>query len=450
MMMIEMGVIVVRNSESRISGDMIYSKTITFVNLCRSLKETHFTRIRKMSLDNLMLSVLFRKGRTLHMELRSFKILLALKDTISKVGYLKQRLKLNPVAFRVLARHHAENFYKDTQMVKKKNGYLVLAVDGSVMNIPTTKENLITYGNASNKNMKPHAQLGISCLYDTINKMIIDCSINRWKFDEREQARIHIDNMTEVMSSHPSVIILDRGYPSGEFFIELMERQQKFLFRLSSTNFKQEQKQMKNDDCLIEIVFDKTRINAHRGTPTAEKLMKTGSIHLRFVRILLQSGEYEYLVTNLTPEEFSTTEIGELYSLRWGIETVYDDLKNKLSIENFTGTKPILLEQDIYATIYLCNVMNDIMLEAQMELEQEEGHNSKHVMSINKNIAIGIMKEDLIYFILEKSDRKRKARMVAIVDEIKRNLLPIRKGRHYPRTIGVRAGKYSNSRKKSY
>jgi hypothetical protein len=429
---------------------MIYAKTIAFVNLCRALKETHFTRIRKMSLDNLMLSVLFRKGRTLHMELRSFKKLLALKDTISKVGYLKQRLKLNPVAFLGLARHHAENFYKDTQMVKKKNGYLVLAADGSAMNIPTTEENLTTYGNASKRNAKPQAQLSISCLYDTINKMIVDCSINRWKFSEREQALLHIDNMLEVIGTHPCVIIFDRGYPSAEFFIDLMERQQKFLLRLSATTFKQEQQQMKNDDSLVEIVFDKTRINPHRGTPTADKLVKAGSIHLRFVRILLQSGEYEYLATNLILEEFSTKEIGELYSMRWELETAYDDLKNKLGIENFTGTKPILLEQDIYATIYLCNIMNDIMLEAQMDLEQEEGHDGKHVMSINKNIAIGIMKEDLIHFILEKSDRKRKARMAAIVNEIKRNLLPIRKGRHYPRTKGVLAGKYSNSRKKSY
>lgn len=429
---------------------MLYAKTMAFVNLCRALKETHFTRIRKMSLDNLMLSVLFRKGRTLQMELRSFKKLLALKETISKVGYLKQRLKLNPVAFLALARHHAGNFYKDTQMVKKKNGYLILAVDGSALNIPTTDDNLSTYGNASKKNVKPQAQLGISCLYDTINKMIVDCSINRWKFSERGQALLHIDNMHEVIGAHPCVIIFDRGYPSGEFFIDLKERQQKFLVRLSATTFKQEQKRMKNDDCLVEVVFDKTRIHPHKGTPTEDKLIKASSIHLRFVRFLLQSGEYEYLATSLTPEEFSTKEIGELYSMRWGIETVYDDLKNKLGMENFTGTKPIMLEQDIYATIYLCNIMNDIMLEAQMELEQEEGHNGKHVMAINKNIAMGIMKEDLLHFILEKSDRKRKEKMDAIVNEIKRNLLPIRKGRHYPRTKGLHAGKYANSRKKSY
>lgn len=439
-----------RNSESRISGDMIYSKTIAFVNLCRALKETHFTRIRKMSLDHLILSVLFRKGRTLHMELRSFKKLLSLKDTISKVGYLKQRLKLNPVAFLALARHHAQQFYKDTKMVKKKNGYLILAADGSGINIPTTEENLSTYGNASKKNVKPQAQLGISSLYDTINKMIIDCSINRWKFSEREQALLHIDKMLEVIGAHSSVVVFDRGYPSAEFFLDLMNRQQKFLVRLSAATFKKEQKQMSGDDCLVEVVFDRTRINPHKGTSTAEKMMKAGSINLRFVRLLLQNGDYEYLATNLTPEEFSTKEIGELYSMRWGIETVYDDLKNKLGIENFTGTKPILLEQDIYATIYLCNVMNDIMLEAQIELEQEERNGGKYEMAINKNIAIGIMKEDLIHFILERSERKRKARMNAIVNEIKSNLLPIRKGRHYPRTKSLLSGKYSNSRKNSY
>lgn len=37
--------------------------------------------------------------------------------------------------------------------------------------------------------------------------------------------------------------------------------------------------------------------------------------------------------------------------------------------------------------------MNDIILEVQMELEQEGGRSGKHIMAINKNIAIGIMKD---------------------------------------------------------
>ena len=61
------------------------------------------------------------------------------------------------------------------------------------------------------------------------------------------------------------------------------------------------------------------------------------------------------------------------------------------------------------------------------------------------------MKEDLIYFILEKSNRKRKIRMEDIINEIKQNLLPVRKGRHYQRRKRCNlAGKYSNTRKRSY
>ena len=39
--------------------------------------------------------------------------------------------------------------------------------------------------------------------------------------------------------------------------------------------------------------------------------------------------------------------------MRWEIETAYETLKSWLQIENFTGTKPILLLQDIYSN-YIC------------------------------------------------------------------------------------------------
>ena len=43
--------------------------------------------------------------------------------------------------------------------------------------------------------------------------------------------------------------------------------------------------------------------------------------------------------------------------MRWGIEIKYDELKNRLQIENFTGTTKIAIEQDFYATIYLSNMV---------------------------------------------------------------------------------------------
>ena len=64
-------------------------------------------------------------------------------------------------------------------------------------------------------------------------------------------------------------------------------------------------------------------------------------------------------------------------------------------------TKPILLLQDIYSTIYLSNLVEDIILDAERELDQKEA-NRKHKMMINQTVSIGILKNYLIYMVKRK------------------------------------------------
>lgn len=439
-----------KHSNLRVTMDINHSNTICFIEHCKAIKDSHFTRNRKLPLHQLLLSILGRKGRTLTMEIRSFIKSIKSKISISKPGYLKQRQKLNPEVFLELSDFHVRNFYQDTTMVQRLKGYLILAVDSSSVNLPNTLQNIALYGNASHKNAKPQAQAGISCLFDVLNKMIIDCTINKWKFSERNQALLNIDKCNSITGEKPRIVIFDRGYPSGEFFIDLMERNESFLIRIGATVFKKEQLTMTADDEYINIRFDKSRLSPHKGTSTADKLAKTGSIPLRFVRFELDNGSMEYLATNLPMEEFNTSEIVYLYRLRWEIETAYDVLKNKLFIENFTGTKPIMIEQDIYATVYLCNVMHDILLDAKLEFNIKNHQKYKYKMEINKNIAIGIMKEELIRFILEKDKGKKKEIFDEIIVEISKNILPVRNGRHYVRTKGQLSGTYSNVNKRSF
>ena len=54
-------------------------------------------------------------------------------------------------------------------------------------------------------------------------------------------------------------------------------------------------------------------------------------------------------------------------SLRWRIETAYQTLKDRLQIDNFTDTKPILPEQDIYSTIYVSSIAEDIARDVEQE-----------------------------------------------------------------------------------
>lgn len=60
-----------------------------------------------------------------------------------------------------------------------------------------------------------------------------------------------------------------------------------------------------------------------------------------------------------------------------GIETAYETLKDRLQMENFTGTKPVLLLQDIYSTIYISNLAEDIIRDAEAELD-EKAKRRKH------------------------------------------------------------------------
>lgn len=227
----------------------------------------------------------------------------------------------------------------------------------------------------------------------------------------------------------------------------MLDMNQKFLFRLSSVHFTREQKSITGGDCVVNIVFDKGRIRAagKENPDAARKMEMAGILKLRFVCIKLTSDTQRIVATNLSAEEFSSEEIAHLYTLRWGIETVYDDLKNKLEIENFTGTKANIIRQDIFATVLLSNIINDIILETSTNIKQD----FKHVMQLNRAFAIGLLKVGLFDVFLEKSQRKRSEMLKTLEEELVTQLLPIRPGRTYYRPTGL-ASKYSNVRKRTY
>lgn len=63
------------------------------------------------------------------LELRNYMKAAHPGTEISKPGYLKQRMKLNPLAFYELYRYHNRNFYAEPGF-STFQGYLVLAADG--------------------------------------------------------------------------------------------------------------------------------------------------------------------------------------------------------------------------------------------------------------------------------------------------------------------------------
>lgn len=442
-----------RNSGERFitDNDMICSEI--FADMCRGDKANVFIRNRKMPVNDLVFSMINRKGLTLKMELRGYMNTSHPGTQISKPGYLKQRMKLNPEAIKFLYQFHNRNFYEDPEAeLYTFNGYLVLAADGSNLNVPTTPETLEAFGTSSSKGKTKQAALGLACLYDALNRMIIDSTINRVKFNEMAIAEEQLSHVRETIGNMPFLVTLDRGYPSIPAFLRMIDSDTKFVARLKKSDFRKEQMAMTSDDEDVDIILDCYRRSHHKGTANESVLMSRDSFRLRLVKVWLDkdAGIYEILATNLPRETFPADSIEELYRLRWRIETAYETLKDRLQMENFTGTKPVLLLQDIYSTIYVSNVAEDIARDIEQEQENHLKNDYKHRMAVNRSLCIGLLKSDLIYILLEEDPNIKEELMQRLYDEISENIVPVRPDRHYERNTNMRHAKYSNTHKRSF
>ncbi len=102
-------------------------------------------------------------------------------------------------------------------------------------------------------------------------------------------------------------------------------------------------------------------------------------------------------------------------------------LKDRLQMENLTGSKPILIEQDVYASAYLLNVAFDMADEADMRINADTlGKPRKHRMTVSRSLAIGILKDEFMRLVLSDED-KRSVIVDGIAKELRRNLVPVRK-----------------------
>lgn len=421
--------------------------------MCRGDRVNVFVRNRKMPLSDLIFSMINRKGLTLKMELRGYMNISHPGTQISKPGYLKQRMKLDPEAIKYLYQFHNRNFYTDPEAeLYTFNGHLVLAADGSNVNIPTTHETLEAFGTSSSKGKTKQAALGLACLYDALNRMIIDSTINRVKFNEMAVAEEQLAHVSETIGDLPFLVTLDRGYPSIPAFLRMIDSGTKFVARLKKLDFKREQKELTSDDEDVQISITAGRRSHHIGTDNEAILMSRNNFTIRMVRIWLDkdNGIYEVLATNLPRDTFPADCFGELYGLRWRIETAYETLKDRLQMENFTGTKPILLAQDIYSTIYVSNVAEDIARDIEQEQEEHLKNDYKHRMAVNRSLCIGLLKSDLIYVLLAEDPDVKEKLMQRLYDEISENIVPVRPDRHYERNTNMRHAKYSNTHKRSF
>ncbi|KUO77324.1 MAG: hypothetical protein APF77_19480 [Clostridia bacterium BRH_c25] len=412
------------------------------------LNKKDFTRNRKVGFVTLVCMILnmIRKSTQLEVDefLKKFGTDDLINSTYTKQSFSEARQKLSPEAFVMLNDEFVHRFYEDNDFKKYKD-FRLLAIDGSCMEIPNSEELRKHYGYATNSNsQKKTARALSSTVYDVENKIVISSLLGIYDDNEREFA---IKNMDKLKSFNQrevkDLILFDRGYPSLGFIMYLNKMGIKYVMR-TATSFYEEVTGIKTQDENVEIVITKERA---KGFKKRGKSIPVGTvIKLRVLKVMLDTGEIETLVTNLTEEELKYEESKELYFKRWGIETKFDELKNKFQIENFSGIKPLIIEQDFHATLLLSNIASIFEQEAEDELKEDnKKKNLKYEYKINKNILVGKLKNSLIEMILEENDNNRGLLYDKFLHEIKRNVVPVIKGRVFERDKGIRTSKHSKT-----
>ena len=349
-----------------------------------------FSRKRKLSFSNTVHFICSALRKSISSEIDNFieEHTYLNFPNITKQAFSKARQNISPEAFNELCRLFVEKFYSLKKNLNTWNGFNILAIDGTSLQVPDTEECGKYFGLSSNQNKTRTAVATASALYDVLNDIIVDARITKYKTSERYIAKQHIEVLVNRIPSKNSIVIFDRGYPSYDMFDHLNDKGLLFLMRVS-TSFKLVQS-IDSDDSILEYK------------------LKGEIKKVRVLRIKLSEDVTEVLVTNIYDEKITTIEFKELYFLRWGFESKYKELKSSIKIEEFSGTKPIAIEQDFYTSIYLSMISGLIKKDADASIanaNKDKSLNSTY--QSNRNFILGQVFKRIIKLLVKSRLRNK-------------------------------------------
>lgn len=381
------------------------------------------------------------------------------KPKVSKQAMFKALDKTNPDVFPLIIRRFAKDFYEH-QDYETLDGWVVLACDGTKMDLPPSQEMKEKFGGCLNQTITDESkvrkpQANCSIFIDVLNHVVLDALIKPCKTSEIPMLYEHLENCRELLKGKKVMLLCDRYYGSAELFLYCRLYGYKLLVRAKSYMYK---KQVANieDDGWIHLSFNKAWLGRLKREDCRAHAQETPHLDIRVVK-----SHYEYTLdgykrkrepvqvdsiymTDLWEENFSSKDIIELYHVRrWDNETAYFDIKDHLEAEKFNSAKYNIVVCELYGKI-LCYSVCGIIYDRAEELHIEKVRKAEagqpgtlydYIPNMKYICDTVRMEHQFIQFLTGKSKNPEEstAYLSRLEDDCSRNTVPVRPGRHYKR-----------------
>lgn len=408
------------------------------------LSSKAFVRVRTLTFPTIISFVLNLLKQSIPKELNNFSKQLKIERT-TRSAITQARAKFSSQAFVKLNKTLIQEFYNDNHF-KTLHGFIILAIDGSTVQLPNSLELIEKFGFASNQTENTMPMARISMLYDTLNGLTLDSRIKPYNGSERDIAIEHLEAIKDLQIDLKKILVtFDRGYPSYSLIYYLLENRINFLIRSGSGFLKEinEIVKAKIKDKALTIPFKRASSDAKKEIARLFPDHLPTSITFRIVVVELKAGEQEVLLTSLMSKEIYPLSIfHSLYFKRWNIEEGYKFYKSGVEIENFSGKSLLSVEQDFHATVLATNAHALLSLEALREIQSLEVNvNRKYDYAVNKKVSIKELKHDFVK-ILINLEYDIEAFCSNVKKTMKKDRIPIRPGRSFERVVKHRRRKY--------
>ena len=281
-------------------------------------------------------------------------------QSVTPQTFSKARRNIRSEAFVVLFEETREKIVS-VNAIRRFRGYRLFGIDGTDIHLPASEELCSAYPTANPVTPNSTRARG-SVLCDVLGGYILDARLEPQFVGERALAEKHLDIYRQFAKPR-DILLMDRGYPARKLFFQLSKLPGKFLFRIPKS---------------FEPAFCR-RFNAPDFVTHLE--YAGASVNIRVVRVILSSGETETLATNLFGSAMSVDDLRELYARRWGVETAYHNIKDRLSLIRFSGKSKQLILEDFFACMTFLNITCAFCAEADEKRSEldEEKENSRSV-----------------------------------------------------------------------